>query len=147
MNRLKHNSSRLSKSVFGNNFRERGVVGKFPYTGKGVDRSSKVINHGQKDPRADAVTLWNSSGDRGKVRETIRAKLYTLGCAPLGSAPLGSVPLGSAPLGSAPVGSAPLGSAPLGSARWDLPRLDLSAGICPSKNPIMEEVEIELDHQ
>ena len=66
----------------GNNFRDRGVVGKFSYARKGVARGSEVINHDKKEPRADAGTLSNSSGDWFKVRDTIRAKLDTLGAAP-----------------------------------------------------------------
>ena len=62
----------------GNNFHDRGVVGKFPQTRKGIVRGSEVTNHDQNEPRPDVGTLWNSSEDWGKVRETIKAKLDML---------------------------------------------------------------------
>ena len=46
----------------GNNFWNRGIVGKFPHTRKGVARDSEVINHDQKEPRADTGTNYRANG-------------------------------------------------------------------------------------
>ena len=43
-----------------------------------VVRGSEVTNHDQNEPRPDVGTLWNSSKDWGKIRETIKAKLDML---------------------------------------------------------------------
>ena len=54
----------------GNNFRDRGVVCKFPYGREGVTHF-EVTDHKQKESWANSGSLWNSGHSGQKCKNSI----------------------------------------------------------------------------